>query len=95
MQRRDTTMGGIRTDFETARARLYAIFPRLVIEVGLSPSEAMAYGLNRELGYSRTQTAEIMTHLTGNEVLPIAVSRYVQTARVKIDAAALSLLDGA
>ena len=76
-------------DFEEARTRLYLIFPSLVIEDGLSVYEGMAFGLNRELGYARSETAEIMTYLTGKEVTPHAVSKYVQTAKMKLGAKAL------
>lgn len=77
-------------ELEDARARLYEIFPSLVIEDGLSVYEGMAYGLNRELKYTRSETAEVMTYLTGKEVTPHAVSKYVQTARAKMSAKILA-----
>lgn len=77
-------------ELKDARARLYEIFPSLVIEDGLSVYEGMAYGLSHELGYTRSETAEIMTFLTGKNVTPQAVSKYVQTARTKMSAKILA-----
>ena len=70
-------------EFEEAKDRLYAVFPRLVIEDGLSVYEGMAYGLVREIGMKPVEAAEVMSRLTGKDVTNHAVSKYVQKAREK------------
>ncbi len=70
-------------EFEEAKDRLYAVFPRLVIEDGLSVYEGMAYGLVRGIGMKPVEAAAVMSRLTGKDVTNHAVSKYVQKAREK------------
>ncbi len=67
--------------FEDTVARL---FLDLVMRCGLSPMEAISYGLTRILGMSPMDAAGYINELTGKNVTNSQVSVYLQRGIVKL-----------
>ena len=63
---------------------LYELFFDLVVRCGLSPMEAISYGLTRVMGFSPMDASEIINEIMGKSVTNSQVSVYLQRGLVKM-----------
>ncbi len=63
---------------------LHELFFDLVAKCGLSPLEAISYGLTRVMGFSPMEASVIINDIMGKSVTNSQVSVYLQRGAVKL-----------